>query len=208
MTFDLPLFMKAHDIIHSADPTSPVRNVIVRLGGFHLLMSFLGSIGYIMAGSGLVDLFQSIYATNSVEKIMSGHAYSRAVRANILIHLALAKKMMDGIEFTDEERDEMDFLIGNPERSSIFTAAENIVIQAASTKFDEELKKIENRGPTAKIWLEYFRMVTLVKHFIEAERSGNWNSHLDTIQKNVAVLPREWPFQLRESRSHISSGHG
>lgn len=52
---------------------------------------------------------------------MSGHAYSRAVRAHILTHLALATKNMDGIEFTDEERDEMDFLIGNPERSSIFT---------------------------------------------------------------------------------------
>lgn len=105
-------------------------------------MSFLGSIGYIMAGSGLADICNNIYATKSVDKIMCGHAYSRAIRAHILIHLALAKKIMDDIEFTDDERDGIDFVISNSERSAIFTADENIVIQAAYTKFNEEFKKI------------------------------------------------------------------
>lgn len=142
VTFDLPLYMKAHDIIHSADLNDPVKNLIVRLGGFHLLMSFLESIGYIMGGSGLADIFNNIYATNSVDKIMTGHAYSRAVRAHISIHLALAKQIMDDIEFTDDERDEIYYVIGNPERSAILTATKNIAIQAAHTKFDEKLKKI------------------------------------------------------------------
>lgn len=151
VTFDLPLYMKAHDIVNNADATSAVKNVIIRLGGFHLLMSFLGSIGYIMAGSGLQDLLKVIFAANSVEKIMSGHAYSRAVRAHVLSHLALAKKIMDSIEFTDHERDEMDFIVNDPERSAILTAVENIATQDASAKFHEELRKIENRGPTAKL---------------------------------------------------------
>lgn len=69
--------MKAHSIISDADSTSPVGKIVLRLGGFHLLMSFLGSIGNIMEGSGLAELLQTIYAGNSVINILSGHAYSR-----------------------------------------------------------------------------------------------------------------------------------
>ncbi|KYN50496.1 hypothetical protein ALC57_00134 [Trachymyrmex cornetzi] len=89
VTFDQPLYIKAKDIISSEN--SNLSNVIVRLGGFHLLMSFMGSIGYIMEGSGLKELFSTIYAVNSIDKMMTGHAYARALRAHTLTHLALAK---------------------------------------------------------------------------------------------------------------------
>lgn len=38
-------------------------NVIVRLGDFHLFMSFVGAIGYVMTGSSLKELFNIIYST-------------------------------------------------------------------------------------------------------------------------------------------------
>ncbi|KAJ8666635.1 hypothetical protein QAD02_008297 [Eretmocerus hayati] len=46
----------------------------------------------------------------------------------------------------------------------------------------EELKK---NGPTAKLWVQYFHMVTLMKNFIAAERSGNWLLHLLTIYETL-----------------------
>ena len=52
VTFDQPLYWKAQQIVSRAESESPLKNV-VRLGGFHLLMSFTGAIGNIMAGSGL-----------------------------------------------------------------------------------------------------------------------------------------------------------
>ena len=39
-------------------------------------MSFLGSIGYKMTGSGIKELFEMIYAPEAVEQIMSGKAIS------------------------------------------------------------------------------------------------------------------------------------
>ena len=48
VTFDQPLFVKAMDIVKSS---SALNDVVIRLGGFHLLMSFPGSIGYFMTGS-------------------------------------------------------------------------------------------------------------------------------------------------------------
>jgi hypothetical protein len=37
----------------------------VALGGFHLLMSFLGSSGSMMAGSGLAELLQVLFGSNT-----------------------------------------------------------------------------------------------------------------------------------------------
>ena len=64
--------------------------MVVRLGGFHLLMSFMRTIDNIMRGSGLKELFANIYAENSIDKMMSGHSYARAVRAHTLAYLVLA----------------------------------------------------------------------------------------------------------------------
>ena len=52
-------------------------------------MSFLGSIGHLMAGSGIKKLFEMIYAPKGVEQIMSGKAISRAVRAHLLLDTVL-----------------------------------------------------------------------------------------------------------------------
>lgn len=53
VTFDQPLYIKAVEIVTASNDLD---KVIVRLGGFHLIMSYLGSIGYIMTGSGLAEL--------------------------------------------------------------------------------------------------------------------------------------------------------
>ena len=48
--------------------------MIVRLGAFHVEMSFLGSIGHLMAGSDLREVLELIYASNAVDYIMTGKA--------------------------------------------------------------------------------------------------------------------------------------
>lgn len=35
---------------------------------------------------------------------------------------------------------------------------------------------------TAKLWFQYIEVVTLLRYFIEAERTGNWNLHLSAIK--------------------------
>ena len=39
-------------------------------------MSYMGSIGYVMAGSGLDVLLETVYAPNTVVHMLSGHAYA------------------------------------------------------------------------------------------------------------------------------------
>ena len=61
-----------------------------------------------MSGSGLKKLSSTIYASVSVQKIMSGHACSPAVRDHQLVYLALGKIIFELITFTDDEKQEMD----------------------------------------------------------------------------------------------------
>lgn len=199
VTFDQPLFWKARDIVSSANSSSEISSIVVRLGGFHVTLSFLGAIGHIMSGSGLEHALKTIYAENSVEKILSGHAYSRAVRAHFLVHLSLAKRIMETIEFDDYERAEMDNLLRDSDRTVVLGVNENIIVQKVLDKFDAALNECEKNGPTAKLWTQYFKMVTLVKHFIEAERSGNWELHLDTIQKMLPYFHASGHFLYAKS---------
>ena len=85
LTFDQPLYWKSMPIKEQQDESSALKKIVQRIGGFHQMMSFLGSIGYIMQGSGLQTLFELIYAEGSMNAILNGKDISRAIRAHTLI---------------------------------------------------------------------------------------------------------------------------
>ncbi|GBO02376.1 hypothetical protein AVEN_179539-1 [Araneus ventricosus] len=157
--------------------------MVVRLRGFHLLMPFMGIIGTIMAGSGLKELLTIIYAENSVKKIMNGPAYSRAVRAHVSVPLVLAKLIWESVDLSEVM---LENTLNNMDTSVVLNIEENELLRVVSTKFRQALHTLESRGPTTKLWVQYFSMVTLIKQFIEADKMGNWTLHLTTAQK---ILP-------------------
>ena len=61
VTFDQQRYVLAYDVVSSKN-----MNIFVRLGGFHQIMSFLGSIGLLMGGSGLRSALETVYATVTV----------------------------------------------------------------------------------------------------------------------------------------------
>ena len=79
ITFDQPLWLKAVEIIRAKS-----LNIVCRLGGFHTLMSFMGSIGSMMKGSGLEEALGTVYGQNAVTHMISGKAVSRALRGHFL----------------------------------------------------------------------------------------------------------------------------
>ncbi|KAJ8898411.1 hypothetical protein PR048_003771 [Dryococelus australis] len=73
VTFDQPLYAKASEIIAVALP-GELDIASLRLGGFHLRVSFMGSIGFIMPGS---------------------HAFSRVVRTQMITSQALITMILE-----------------------------------------------------------------------------------------------------------------
>ncbi|GBN12843.1 hypothetical protein AVEN_274269-1 [Araneus ventricosus] len=101
VTFDQPLYTEAREIVATAPEGSDLSKIVIRLGGFHLLRSFFGAIGYIMQGSGIKEALSLIYAPNSLDKMLTGHAYARDVRAHTLLHLTLATIISKGLVIDD-----------------------------------------------------------------------------------------------------------
>ena len=59
VTFDEPLWLKATEIVQTLD-----LKIVLILGGFHMIMSFAGSIGMLMNESGLDAALQTSYGPN------------------------------------------------------------------------------------------------------------------------------------------------
>ena len=84
-----------------------------RLGGFHLLKSYLGSLSNIMDDSGLLELIQLIYpGSTTANHILNGGCFDKAIRTHLLIDAVIYQHIMKNI-FTDEELGEMRTLIEN-----------------------------------------------------------------------------------------------
>lgn len=160
-------------------------SVVVRLGGFHTLMSFLGSIGFIMDGSGLREVFNCIFAEASVKKILTGKAFSRAVRGHILIQAALADIVISSLNLIESEIETLNEVLSKSNEDNFKTEVENDTIKKIKNSFALHLEKLKENGSTTQLWLQYFEMVTIVKKFIEAERTGNWKFHLISLQKMI-----------------------
>ena len=58
-------------------------NIYLRLGGMHLLMSYVGCIGSLMAGSGIVELLSEAFG--GVLKMLTGKEYPDNVRAQRML---------------------------------------------------------------------------------------------------------------------------
>ena len=89
VTFDQPLWWKAQMIVCNEPPESDLKALVLRLGGFHNQMSFLGAIGHLMSGSGIQELLEVVYSSNTVAHMLSGKAVARAVRGHLLVDSAL-----------------------------------------------------------------------------------------------------------------------
>ncbi|CAB3231913.1 unnamed protein product [Arctia plantaginis] len=166
ITFDQPLYSKAREMVAASDANSDLSKTVVKLGGFHMLMSFLGCIGHVMDGSGLKEALSKIYATNSVDKMLNGHAYARSIRGHILLRLALSIKIFEEMKIENCVLDELIEQITS--RDVSYEDVEGCTSSSNSfiDQFQDKLKELKARGPTAQLWVQYFEMrITVSKKF-------------------------------------------
>lgn len=176
--------------------------ISVRLGGFHMLMSFLGCIGHTMAGSGLKELLGVVYAANLVDKMLTGHAYARAVRGHILVQGALSQIILKQVNTSNEEKKGIINLLRNMDEHTPQKIESDFSLASISSKFKNALDRIKENGPTAALWVLYFNMVTLMKKFIDSERCGDWSGHLNCVQQMIHFFHASGHFQYAKC-SHL-----
>ena len=84
LIFDQPLWQKAQEIV-----VTKSLDFVILLGGFYTFISFVGSIGHFMYGSGLNEALGTIDGENTVNKMLSGKSIARALRSLFLTEKAL-----------------------------------------------------------------------------------------------------------------------
>jgi hypothetical protein len=87
---DLAAAKIAYDIIwYNTDKFS---TVVLHLGPFHIMCSYMGALGKMIIGSGFEEvLLQStLCASGSINRVLSGKHYNRAIRVH--------QRMMEAIE--------------------------------------------------------------------------------------------------------------
>ena len=93
-------------IIQREPSTSELRQFVLRLGGLHIEMSFLGCIGHIMSDSGLREVLETVYADNAVTHMLTGKAIARAIRGHNLVSMALQSLLVSEVfDIQLEDRD-------------------------------------------------------------------------------------------------------
>ena len=173
---------------------SEVLGIVCRLGVFHILMSFLGSIGAVMSGSRLCEVLECCYGPNAVAQMISGKAVARPMRGHQLVdsalYVLLLKTVSDEGKISDGDIATL---------RSLYDATETGTFDGCNVDMSQSLvtlseaccdKKAELAAAsrTARLWLQYMYYVDVLRTVIRAERTSDWNLHLLGVSKMLNLF--------------------
>ena len=85
LTFDQLLYQKAYEIQWKKSKSSKLKRIVLRLGRLHTSLSFLDSIGNFMCSSGIREVLETFYGSDSVPHMLSGWTISRAFWGHLIV---------------------------------------------------------------------------------------------------------------------------
>ena len=208
VTFDQPLWMKAVEIVQSTS-----LKVFCRLGGFHMIMSYIGSIGSVMAGSGLEEALAVCYGSNTVTHMLSGKAISRALRGFFLVDGALSVLLLENL-MPDADADNSKDRLSCDDLTELAKCFREVMEGTISIEvlFEshhsahtlevllQSLKvKLAEKSRTANLWLQFMNSVEIVRLFIRAERLSDWSLHVYATSRMLSLFAASGHFNYAKS---------
>ena len=201
VTFDQPLFAKADDICLAK--SREFDRFFLRLGGFHTLMSYMGGVGFNMRGSGAEDLLGIIYAPKTVEHMMNGKAYARALRGHLLVSAAVVKLMLEqkpgclkGVSIQHLKTLHELLLRGSCDPDVMMNTH---TVSQLTHIIDGITKEFATESRTGKLWVNYITQVQMIRLFIYAERTGDLDLHMYCITQMIPIFHASGHFAYAKS---------
>ena len=193
VTFDQAIYKLAKEIQWKRP--EQFEDMVVRMGGFHIMLNYLGTIGKMVADAGVHELLvdAGLYSDATTGSILKGKQYKRAIRAHKLLREALG--VCEWKTFVDSEFAEGEVVTNLQELASsvakccqegslhtkeVFGEMTQAVslLQDSLAKFRE---KMQAQSELATFWLNYMDSVDLMLTFIRSEHSQNWDQHLSCV---------------------------
>lgn len=198
ITFDLAIYMKAKEIQWRC--ADEFKDLVIRMGGFHIALNFLSVIGKKFKESGLEDLLieSELYGSNTTLALLKGKSYNRGVRAHKLIMEALMRLQWQTFCMWLKREKEKHRL----ETVNIVKITSDLARFQAATSHNERVKayaewcssldslqtlfcQFKNeaclQSQLFQYWNSYINMVQILLRFIRSEREGDWNLHLESV---------------------------
>ena len=149
--------------------------LILRMGGFHISLNFMGSVGMLMKGNGVEDILvqAGIGHLGTANKIISAKDYYLMLRAHSLLYSAimglyweafedwLLQQHLDTHALSDQNSCLSELVQTFREGKQITIACEHAqqALENISPMLDEFKKSPSCNTPTAKLWIRYMNMI-------------------------------------------------
>ena len=194
--FDMAILMKALEIKWSRD--QELNGVIPFEGGLHFLMSVFSGIGSLYGDAGLQNLLcdSDVYATGSVQQIISGKDFHRAVMAYKLVEETLYRRFFlqfkKWLEMKETAKNNFEAVYvqtsnlaadfqdaqSSLERQKAIDEVIETIKYHLQLELDEFRKEGRSRSPTFLLWDDFIvRVMQPLKLYLSSSRMGNWEVH-------------------------------
>ena len=183
VTFDLAVARKAYSLVWQFP--DKFSNVIVRMGVFHTICSIFGTLGKLLRGSGFSEIVieANICASGSLERVLSGKHYNRALRVHKIVMEALERLLLRMFEEREDKSLDVSLL------ESLTNEASDANLQGvlASDQFLEYFERYQafkedvrrgDLGKTARFWIQYIDILQQILMLIKATKENDLESHI------------------------------
>ena len=176
---DQAIYHKILDVKFQLYQQAELDNIIVRMGGFHVIICLMRSIYSRFRGFGFVELLST---PGTIESALKGGDVKTGIRLYKLLFEALYRikiKTLEEASLASESSESKSFraTIQRVNDDSNFKDLDFLIQRHTSTKLFQR----KGKGDVV-FWIDSFLdMVNLLLNIIHFQRTGNWDGYLETI---------------------------
>ena len=171
-------------------------NVIIQLGGFHIMCSYLGALGKMMSGSGFEDIViqAGVCAGGAIDKVMAGRHFNRAVRVHQLMLEATERLLLEAFLIYSSSYHqfpkEVEALASAPSHSTLEEVTDCAEFDTFVTEFNRFREEVQGGkfGSTAKFWVTYMNSVWHLMHFQRAIKENDFGLYVSSMFNMCSLL--------------------
>ena len=203
VTADLAIYSKAQQIIWSKPELQ--ESVTMRLGGMHLIMSFIGSIGKLFGDGGLLDILTSsnVYATGTARMLLQGKHFAKGMRGVKIAHEALTHLYLSAAESYANENDlpwinDEFHILSKKLQKGMQSYDHNScseVYNLLKSKISDVIQTLsmfssfgQEQSHTFKYWLSFLEAGDLLLRLIRADKEADFILHLQTAMDIISYF--------------------
>ena len=168
----------------------------MRVGGMHLTMAYIASIGTFFADGGLLALLtdSDVYAHDTARQLLIGKQYARGLRALRLVHEVLFRLFFQAMNCWLQRQERVRVRVRvcpvqDVQKVEQLKKALSSDLSSINSVMKDisDFKKVGcEQSETFKYWATFLEGGDLLLQLLRAEREGNFELHLDTV---CGVLP-------------------